>query len=214
MERAITSEATPAVTPMTEITVITPITACRHLARRYRAATKSSNLMPPSQAIPGGSCGDPLKWQRHQRHAGLVFKVALPKSFFQFVFFNPDHQGKCSERADVQQNKAHKQPTAYGPACKIQEVGDIYRMAHAGVQSGGYQFLRMLLRAQLGFSAQLVCSKARAYAGVCPEAKEHQNRCRSPHPRRRIEPFRMPWPSSPSQSRDDRRPDGQQQQIW
>src|SRR6478735_5667344 len=120
MERAITSEATPAVTPMTEMIVITLITACRRLARRYRAATKSSNLMPPSQAIPGGSCGDPLKRQRHQRHAGFIFTVALPKSFFQFVFFNPDHQGKCSERADGQQNKAHHKAAADCPACKIQ----------------------------------------------------------------------------------------------
>src|SRR6478736_5939427 len=98
MESAITSEATPAVTPMTEITVITPITACRRLARRYRAATKSSNLTPASQSTLGGSCRCPLKWQWDQGHAGLVLAIALPKSLFQFVFLNPDHQRKCSER--------------------------------------------------------------------------------------------------------------------
>src|SRR5438270_1320393 len=99
MESAITSEATPAVTPMTESTVLTPITAYPRFARRYRAATKNSNLMPPSQATLGGSCGDPLERQRDQWHTGFVFAIALPKSFFQFVFLNPDHQRKCSERA-------------------------------------------------------------------------------------------------------------------
>jgi hypothetical protein len=39
------SEATPAVTPAIEITVITPITACFRLARRYRDAMKNSNFI-------------------------------------------------------------------------------------------------------------------------------------------------------------------------
>jgi hypothetical protein len=85
------------------------------------------------------------------------------------VFFNPDHQRKCSERADCQQNEAHKQSAADRPSSKIQQVGDIYRMAHARVQSGGDEFLSVLVWTQLGFTAQLVCSKARAYAGVSPE---------------------------------------------
>src|SRR5438270_730875 len=37
------SEATPAATPAIEITVITPTTAWRRLARKYREAMKSSN---------------------------------------------------------------------------------------------------------------------------------------------------------------------------
>jgi hypothetical protein len=37
-------EATPAITPTTDIAVITPMTACLRLARRYRLAMKSSNL--------------------------------------------------------------------------------------------------------------------------------------------------------------------------
>jgi hypothetical protein len=41
---AMMSDATPAATPMIEIAVITPITACRRLARKYREATKSSNI--------------------------------------------------------------------------------------------------------------------------------------------------------------------------
>src|SRR6476661_10068663 len=119
MERAITREATPAVTPMTEMIVMTPITACRRLARRYRAATKSSNLIPPSQTTFGGSCGHPLEWQWDQRNAGLVLAEALPKSFFQFVFLNPDHQRKCSERADCQKNKVDYKAAADRPARKI-----------------------------------------------------------------------------------------------
>jgi len=43
---AIISEATPAITPITEISVITPTTACRRFARRYRAAMNSSNRIP------------------------------------------------------------------------------------------------------------------------------------------------------------------------
>jgi acetyl-CoA carboxylase carboxyltransferase component len=43
MASAMMSEATPAATPMTEMAVMTPTTACRRLARRYRAAMKSSN---------------------------------------------------------------------------------------------------------------------------------------------------------------------------
>ena len=39
---AMISAATPAATPATEIAVTTPTTACRRLALRYRAATKSS----------------------------------------------------------------------------------------------------------------------------------------------------------------------------
>src|ERR1700743_2400309 len=42
---AMISAATPAATPATEIAVITPTTACRRLARRYRAAMKSSKRM-------------------------------------------------------------------------------------------------------------------------------------------------------------------------
>src|SRR5438270_1519628 len=126
MESAITRDATPAVTPMTEMTVITPITACRRLARRYRAATKSSNLMPSSQAKFGDSCGDPLEWQRDQWHTGFVLAIALPKSFFQFVFLNPDHHRKSPQSADREQNKAHHKAAADRPARKIQQVGDIY----------------------------------------------------------------------------------------
>src|SRR5436305_2539065 len=37
------NDATPAATPAIEITVITPTTAWRRFARRYRAAMKSSN---------------------------------------------------------------------------------------------------------------------------------------------------------------------------
>src|SRR4051812_29078443 len=213
MESAITSEATPAVTPMTEITVITPITACRRLARRYRAATKSSNLTPPSQTTYGNSCGDPLEWQRDQRNPGFVLTIALPKSFFQFVFLNPDHQRKCSERADSQQNKGHQQPATYTPSGQVQQVSDIDWMAHAGVKSGRDQFLRMFLRTQLRFSTELVGSKFRTYARVRPKTEEHQNRCRDPHPEGRIESLRMPRPCSPSESRDDYCPDGQQQKI-
>src|SRR5450755_803121 len=42
------SEATPAATPMTEMTVMMPMTAWRRLALRYRAATKSSNCIDQS----------------------------------------------------------------------------------------------------------------------------------------------------------------------
>src|SRR3954451_20837544 len=178
MESAMTSEATPAVTPMTEITVITPITACRRLARRYRAATKSSNLMPPSLATLIASCGGPLKWQRDQRNMGFVLAIALPKSFFQFAFFDPYHQGKCSEGADCQQNKAHQKTTAHAPASKIQQMRDIYWMTHAGVQSCRNQFLRMFLRTQLGFAAEFVRPEPGPYPAIDPETKKHQEQCR------------------------------------
>jgi hypothetical protein len=39
------SDATPAATPAMEMPVMTPMKACRLFARRYREATKSSNLM-------------------------------------------------------------------------------------------------------------------------------------------------------------------------
>ena len=42
MASAMISAATPAATPATEMDVTTPTTACRRLALRYRAATKSS----------------------------------------------------------------------------------------------------------------------------------------------------------------------------
>src|ERR1700687_2578304 len=42
MASATTSEATPAATPAIEIPVITPMTAWRRLARRYRVAINSS----------------------------------------------------------------------------------------------------------------------------------------------------------------------------
>ena len=41
------SAATPAATPAMEMAVTTPTTACRLLALRYRAATKSSNRILP-----------------------------------------------------------------------------------------------------------------------------------------------------------------------
>jgi hypothetical protein len=40
-----TSDATPAATPAMEIIVITPITACLRLARKYRDAMKNSKRM-------------------------------------------------------------------------------------------------------------------------------------------------------------------------
>lgn len=43
MASAMMSDATPAATPMIEMAVITPMTACLRFARRYRAAMKSSN---------------------------------------------------------------------------------------------------------------------------------------------------------------------------
>src|ERR1041385_28577 len=138
MESAITSEATPAVTPITEMTVITPITAWRRLARRYRAATKSSNFMPPSHATVEGSCRDPLKGQRDQGHAFLVLKETLPKSFFQFVFLNPDHQRKGDERADGEQNKACNKAASQRPGRHVQQMSEINWMAHARVQSSRY----------------------------------------------------------------------------
>src|SRR5947199_10039022 len=107
---------------MTEITVITPITACRRLARRYRAATKSSNLTPASRGNSGDSCGDPLEWQRDPWHVGFVFAIALPKSFFQSVFLTPDHQRKRAEGADCQEHKAHQQPATYTPSGQVQQV--------------------------------------------------------------------------------------------
>ena len=45
MASAMINAATPAATPATEMAVITPTTACRRLARRYRAAMKSSKRM-------------------------------------------------------------------------------------------------------------------------------------------------------------------------
>src|SRR5215471_4004502 len=42
---AMISDATPAATPMIEITVISEITACLRFALRYRIATKSSNFI-------------------------------------------------------------------------------------------------------------------------------------------------------------------------
>lgn len=63
------SEATPAATPMIEIAVMTPMTAWRRLALRYRAATNSSNRIDcaPGRAqtrqklivAKGGSSGVP-----------------------------------------------------------------------------------------------------------------------------------------------------------
>ena len=46
------SDATPAITPTTEMPVITPMTACLRLARRYRDAMKSSNLTVSSCRLP------------------------------------------------------------------------------------------------------------------------------------------------------------------
>src|SRR6478609_11971619 len=160
MESAITSEATPAVTPTTEIAVITPITACLRLARRYRAATKSSNLTRTPHA-DGGSCGCPLKGNRHQRHASFVLAKALAKPFFQFVFLNPDHQRKCSQQADAQQNEAYGQAAANRPARKIQQVRNVNGMAHSCVQSRGDQLLRVFVRPQLSLTAELVRAEAR-----------------------------------------------------
>ena len=44
---AMIREATPAVTPSTEMAVIKPTTACRRRALRYRIAMKSSNRTLP-----------------------------------------------------------------------------------------------------------------------------------------------------------------------
>src|ERR1700722_8494956 len=51
MARATMSAATPAATPAIEMPVITPMTACRRFARRYRAAMNSSKRMSEVSAF-------------------------------------------------------------------------------------------------------------------------------------------------------------------
>ena len=116
----------------------------------------------------------PLKRQWDNGHAGLVLAKALPKTFFQLVLLHPDHQGKCEERADCQQNITHHQAAANGPAAKIQKMRNVNGMAHARVQACSDQFLRVLPRTQLRFTAQLVAPKPEAYAGIGPEPEEHR----------------------------------------
>src|ERR1700722_18502203 len=180
MESAITNEATPAVTPMTEMIVITPITACRRFARRYRAATKSSNLTRTPQKADGLSCGCPLERKWEKRDARLVVAIALAKSFFQFIFLDPRHKRKREEHADREQNKADRQAAANSPSGKIQQVGHVNGMAHAGVQSRSDQFLRMLFRSKLGFTAQFVRTKTDP--GIHSDAHENQHPGGGPHP--------------------------------
>src|SRR5262245_52958272 len=110
------SEATPAVTPMTEITVITPITACRRLARRYRAATKSSNLTPDSSVRLTASCGPlfvrPEKYIWEERHCPLIVSIAIAEAHRQLTLLQPDHQGKSQQQAKDKQSIGHNQTAA------------------------------------------------------------------------------------------------------
>src|SRR5262249_24016721 len=94
MESAIINDATPAATPTMEITVITLITACRRLARRYRAATKNSNFTAASHKSWRLFGRDAREETQNQRYGLLVVVKFLSEAFREFALFQPDHQGK------------------------------------------------------------------------------------------------------------------------
>ncbi len=48
------------------------------------------------------------------------------------------------------------------------------------MQSRGHQFLRMLPRTHLSFTAEFMRAKARADAGVCPQAEPEEKSWRAP----------------------------------
>src|SRR5437588_7125803 len=75
MASAMTKDATPAATPAMEIPVITPITACLRLARRYRDAMKNSKRMKRSRQASAFSL------QLSRFHSRTVSQnVALPRA--------------------------------------------------------------------------------------------------------------------------------------
>src|ERR671925_98436 len=111
MARAIISEATPAATPAMEIAVITPMKACRRLARKYREATKSSNLMEAfSRQLSALSLFRIIASSDRNDggHGFAIRPVFLAETFFQFGVFHADHN-RSGHDCECRERVAHKQ---------------------------------------------------------------------------------------------------------
>src|SRR5215470_7562448 len=96
MASATISDATPAATPAIEMPVITPMTAWRLLARRYRVATKSSKRMNGSYELSALSQtglypGRTEELWYHGWNGSAIRPIRISESLFQLNLFHPDH---------------------------------------------------------------------------------------------------------------------------
>src|SRR5271165_1758014 len=158
MASAMIRAATPAATPTIEMIVMTPMTAWRRLARRYRAATKSSNCME-ANARCGASrakthCSEvrlsswfpaELCWKfRQQRGNGVtVLPVQIAKPGLQLRVFFPDHNRPRDGRKQQQPAESDRSGTNR-PAEDFTQMAKVDGMSHLRSDPGHHQLLVVL----------------------------------------------------------------------
>src|SRR5664279_3949677 len=145
MANAMMSEATPAATPTIEMTVMIPMTAWRRLARRYRAATKSSNCIEKGTGysltsarfhcseVGAGSRDNVLhgEFRQQRRDTVAILAISIAEALLQLGVFLTNHD-RPGDGRKYQQAAERQRSGGECPTHDFAEVAEIDGMPHLG----------------------------------------------------------------------------------